>query len=99
MTEYELLDLWLAMLEFAVTVVVAFLSATSALLIVAHLKGPVLSPVLFRMITAVYCVAATFFLIMYGKTSEGALDVRGQMQAAGQMFSTAGSMTGQGLGK
>jgi len=83
MTEYELLDLWIALLEFAVTVVVAFLSATSALLIVAHLKGPELSLVLFRMISAVYCVAATFFLIMYGKTSEGALNVRGQMQAAG----------------
>lgn len=83
MTEYELLDLWIALLEFAVTVVVAFLSATSALLIVAHLKGDRLSPALFRMVTALYCVAAAFFLVMYGKTSEGALNVRGQMQAAG----------------
>ena len=83
MTEYELLDLWLAMLEFAVTVVVAFLSATSALLIVAHLKGKDFSPMLFRMVTAVYCVAAAFFLIMCGKTSESALDIRGQMLAAG----------------
>ncbi len=83
MSEYELLDLWITLLNFAVTVFVAFLSATSALLVVAHLKGDELSPTLFRLVTALYCVAAAFFLIMYAKTSEGALNVRGQMQAAG----------------
>jgi len=83
MNEYELLDLWITLLNFAVTVFVAFLSATSALLVVAHLKGGDLSPVLFRLVTALYIVAAAFFLIMYGKTAEGALNVRGQMREAG----------------
>jgi len=82
MSQYELVDLWITHLNFAMTVFVAFLSATSALLIVAHLKGKDLQPLLYRIITALYSVAAVFFLLLFAKTLEGALDIRGQMHMA-----------------
>ena len=82
MSQYELADLWISHLNFAMTVFVAFLSATSALLIVAHLKGRYLQQSLYRIVTALYIVSAVFFLILFAKTLEGALNVRGQMQIA-----------------
>ena len=82
MSQYELADLWISHLNFAMTVFVAFLSATSALLIVAHLKGRDLQQSLYRIVTALYIVSAVFFLILFAKTLEGALNVRGQMQIA-----------------
>ena len=64
------------------TLFVAFLSGTSALLIVAHLKGKELHLRLYRLVAALYVVATAFFLVMYAKTLEGALDVRAQMHVA-----------------
>ena len=78
MSQYELIDLWVTHLTHAVTVFVAFLSATTAYLIVAHFKGGELRQSLYRIVTALYCVAAVFFLLMFAKTSEGALDIREQ---------------------
>jgi hypothetical protein len=81
MSQYELVDLWITHLNFAMTVFVAFLSATSALLIVAHFKGQ-LQRSLYRIVIALYCVAAVIFILLFAKTLEGALDIRGQMGAA-----------------
>ena len=78
MSQYELVDLWITHLTLAMTVFVAFLSATSAFLIVAHFKGKEFRQALYRIVTALYCVAAAFFLLMFAKTSEGALDIREQ---------------------
>jgi hypothetical protein len=78
MSHYELVDLWITHLTLAMTVFVAFLSATSAYLIVAHFKGGELRQSLYRIVTALYCVAAVFFLLMYAKTLEAAIDIRGQ---------------------
>ena len=78
MSHYELIDLWITHLALAMTVFVAFLSATSAYLIVAHFKGGELRQSLYRIVTALYCVAAVFFLLMYAKTLEAAIDIRGQ---------------------
>ena len=82
MSQYELVDLWITHLNFAMTVFVAFLSATSALLIVAHFKGKELQQPLYKIITALYCVAAVFFLLLFAKTLEAALDIRGEMGVA-----------------
>ena len=78
MSHYELVDLWVTHMTHLMTVFVAFLSATSAYLIVAHLKGGELRPSLYRIVTALYCVASVFLLLMYAKTLEAALDIRGQ---------------------
>ncbi len=83
MTQYELVDLWIIHLTLAMTVFVAFLSATSAFLIVAHFKGKELRQALYWIVTALYCVAAVFFLLMFAKTLEGALDIREQAKLAG----------------
>jgi len=82
MSQYELVDLWIAHLNFAMTVFVAFLSSTTAMLIVAHLKGSELQQSLYRIVTALYCVAVVFFLGLFAKTLEAALDIRGQMNVA-----------------
>ncbi len=83
MSQYELVDLWITHLTLAMTVFVAFLSATSAFLIVAHFKGKELRQGLYLIVTALYCVSAVFFLLMFAKTLEGALDIREQAKLAG----------------
>jgi hypothetical protein len=82
MSQIDLANVWITHLNFAITLFVAFLSATSALLIVAHFKGSELQRSLYRIITALYCVSAVFLLLMFGKTLEAALDIRGQMVEA-----------------
>ncbi len=83
MSQYELVDLWITHLTLAMTVFVAFLSATSAFLIVAHFKGKELRQALYWIVTALYCFSAVFFLLMFAKTLEGALDIREQAKLAG----------------
>ena len=83
MSQYELVDLWITHLTLAMTVFVAFLSATSAFLIVAHFKGKELRQALYWIVTTLYCVSAVFFLLVFAKTLEGALDVREQAKLAG----------------
>ena len=82
MTQYELLDIWQNHLALGMNVFVAFLSATSAVLIVANLKGAELPKLVYRLVVALYSVAATFLILLYGKVMEAALDVRGQMLLA-----------------
>ncbi len=82
MSHYELVDLWITHIAFSMTVFVAFLSATSAFLIVAHFKGDQLQQSLYRIVTALYSVAAAFFLLLYAKTMEAAMDVREQARLA-----------------
>jgi hypothetical protein len=82
MSHYELVDLWITHITFAMTVFVAFLSATSAFLIVAHFKGGELRQSLYWIVTALYSVAAVFFLLLYAKTLEAAIDIREQARLA-----------------
>ena len=82
MSQYELIDLWVTHLAHAVTVFVAFLSATTAYLIVAHFKGGELRQSLYRIVTALYCFAAVFFVLMYAKSLEAAINIREQARLA-----------------
>jgi len=79
MADYELVDLWLTHLTLAISVFVAFLSATSALLVVAHFKKGGLQKPVYWLALSLYSVAVLFFVILFAKTSEGAINVRGQM--------------------
>lgn len=79
MTDFELVDLWLSHWVLAMSVFVAFLSATSALIVVANLKGADLQPFVYRLVVNVYAVAAVFLIVVFAKISEGMLNVRTQM--------------------
>ena len=89
MNEYELSDVWLGHMHFLVTVFVAFLSATSALLIVANLKGKDLQPAVFKLVMYLYSVSAIFFVLFFTKVSESRFYVRGQMVEAGLVWFNA----------
>ena len=79
MTQYELIDLWVTHWNFAVTAFVAFLSATSALLIVATLKGKELEKNVYRLVVYLYLAATIFFIGLFAKISEGIINLRGQL--------------------
>ena len=82
MSQYELIDLWVTHITHAMTVLVAFLSATTAYLIVAHLKGAELRQSLYRIVTALYCFAAAFFVLMYAQSMVAAINIREQARLA-----------------
>lgn len=79
MTDFELVDLWLSHWVLAMSVFVAFLSATSALVVVANLRGAELPPLAYRLAVNIYSVAAVFLITVFGKIAEGMLNVRTQM--------------------
>jgi hypothetical protein len=82
MTESELIDLWVIHMNFLVTLFVAFMSATSAFLIVANLKGKDLHPIAYNLVRYLYLVASVFFIVFMGKVAESILNLRGRMRAA-----------------
>lgn len=82
MSQYELIDLWVSHIGHAITVFVAFLSATTAYLIVAHFKGGELRQSLYRIVTALYCFGAIFFMLLYAKSLEAAINIREQARLA-----------------
>jgi len=82
MSQYELIDLWVTHITHAITVFVAFLSATTAYLIVAHLKGGEIRQSLYRIVTALYCVGAVFFVVMYAQSLVAAINIREQARLA-----------------
>jgi len=83
MSESELIELWIDHMDFLVTLLVAFLSATSAFLVVANLKGKELPTSLSRLVIYLYCVASVFFIGFMAKVAEGIFNLRGQMHEAG----------------
>ena len=82
-SDYDLIDLWVTHMNFLVALFVAFLSATSAFLVVANLKGKELPASLSRLVIYLYCVASIFFIGFMGKVAEGIFNLRGQMHEAG----------------
>ena len=82
MTQYDLIDLWVTHMDFLMVLFVSFISATSAFLIVANVKGRELPKGAYRLIVYLYLVASVFFLAFMAKVSEGIFNLRGQMQEA-----------------
>jgi len=58
---------------------VAFISSTSAYLIVANIKGRELPNKLFVLVTCLYILASTYFILFYVKVCESMLNVRTRM--------------------
>lgn len=79
MNQYELIDLWLTHMTYLMTVFLAFISATSAFLIVATVKGKELQNPIYKLIIYLYLIASFFFLLFFGKVSEGIFNLRTQM--------------------
>ena len=82
MSQSELIDLWVTHMDFLLVLFVAFMSATSAYVVVANIAGKNLSLAAFRLVRYLYVVAAMFFLVFMGKVSESILNLRRQMHAA-----------------
>lgn len=79
MNQHDFLDVWVMHSNFLLTVFVAFISGTSAYLIVANVKGRELHTKLFLLVSCIYILASTFFILFYIKVSESMLNVRTQM--------------------
>ena len=79
MNQSELIDLWLTHMDFLLVLFVAFISATSAFVVVANVKGKELSLAACRLVRYLYIVASMFFLVFMGKVSESILNLREQM--------------------
>jgi len=69
-------------MDFLLVLFVAFISATSALVIVANVKGKDLQPQAYKLVRYLYVVASVFFLVFMGKVAESILNLRVQMHAA-----------------
>ena len=82
MSQSELIQLWVTHMDFLLVLFVAFISATSAFVVVANIKGRELSNQACRLVRGLYIVASVFFLVFMGKVAESILNLRGQMHAA-----------------
>ena len=81
MSQSELINLWITHMDFLLVLFVAFMSATSAFVVVANIKGKDLSPPAYKLARYLYVVASMFFLVFMGKVAESILNLRGQMHA------------------
>jgi hypothetical protein len=79
MSEYEMSSLWLQHWTFLLSMFLAFISGTSAFLIVINLKGHDFSVQLYRLVLALYLIATLFFMLFMVKVTESILNLRGQM--------------------
>jgi hypothetical protein len=79
MTDYELAELFAATLSTLIEVVMAFISATSAFLIVIYLAGDELPLFLKNLITAIYFSSGLFFIMLFQRTITMEIDIRDQM--------------------
>lgn len=83
MSQSELIELWVLHMDFLLVLFVSFMSATSAFVVIANIKGQELGNQACRLVRGLYVVASVFFLIFMGKVAESILNLRGQMHAAG----------------
>lgn len=82
MSQSELIELWVTHMDFLLALFVSFMSATSAFVVVANIKGQELSKQACGLVRGLYVVASVFFLVFMGKVAESILNLRGQMHAA-----------------
>ena len=76
MTDYELVELFAGTLGTLIEVVMAFISATSAFLIVIYLAGDELPLFLKNLITAIYFSSGLFFIVLFQRTVTMEIDIR-----------------------
>lgn len=79
MTDYELVEIFAATLSTLIELVMAFISATSAFLIVLYLTGDALPLFLKKLITAIYCSSGVFFILLFQRIMTMEIDIRDQM--------------------
>jgi hypothetical protein len=79
MTDYELIDVFTSCIGLMINIFMAFISVTSAFLIVLFLAGDELPVFLKKLITAIYCAAGIFVIAIFHRTFTMQIDVRDQM--------------------
>lgn len=82
MSPTDLIDLWVTHMDFLLVLFVAFMSATSAFVIVVNVKGKDLHPTACTLVRSLYVVASIFFLLFMFKVAESILNIREQMHTA-----------------
>ncbi|MDA0821185.1 MAG: hypothetical protein O3C28_02020 [Proteobacteria bacterium] len=79
MTDYELADIFVTHAQVLLTYFMGFISATSALLVVAHVTGSTLPAALVRVVIAIYTITSVFLIASFQRLSAVVLGIRGQM--------------------
>ncbi len=83
MSGYELLDAFDSHLASVISFFVAYISATSAFLVVAYLAAPRLPSLVARLVVGLYSLTAVFFLMIFQRHWTSMLTIRDQMGDAG----------------
>jgi hypothetical protein len=79
MSDYELADLFVTHVQVLLTYFMGFISATSALLVVAHVTGSTLPAALVRVVIAIYTITSIFMIASFQRLSIVILGIRDQM--------------------
>ncbi|MFT4562612.1 MAG: hypothetical protein ACI9BW_002358 [Gammaproteobacteria bacterium] len=82
MSEFELLNTFVLHMDLVQTYFVAFISATSAFLVVAHLAAKELSSTIVKLAIGLYTFTAIFFLASFQRTFAGTIGLRDKLLAA-----------------
>ncbi len=80
MSEYEVVDLFNSHAETLLTILMGFISATSAFLIVAYLVAKELSAFLASVAMALYSIASLVLMALAERQGTALVDLRGQMR-------------------
>jgi hypothetical protein len=79
MSDYELADIFVTHVQVLLTYFMGFISATSALLVVAHVAGSTLPVALVRVVIAIYTITSVFMIASFQRLSVVMLGIRGEM--------------------
>ncbi len=79
MTDFELVDAVASHAALFITFFMAFISATSALLVVAHVAAEKMPVALVRVVIAIYTVTSLFVIGCFQRLTQVALGIQGQM--------------------
>ena len=83
MSGYELLDSFDSHLASVISFFLAYISATSAFLVVAYLTAPQLPRLVARLVVGLYSLTAVFFLMIFQRHWTSMLTIRDQMADTG----------------
>ena len=79
MTAYELTDAFMNHVQLGMTFFMAFLSATSAFLMVAYIAGSKLPAYLAKVVLAIYTLASIFLIFSFHRVSSIFIAIREEM--------------------
>ena len=79
MTEFELAEIFISYVEMALTYFMAFISATSAIVVVAHMVGGEMTRALANVVILIYTVASLYLGASFERVTNAVIVIRDQM--------------------